>query len=54
MINVADLHIDEEIRPLFDFTHNSYSYLVSSIHLERDTGIGPASHPWEGRILPVY
>lgn len=25
-------------------------YLV----LERDTGIEPASHPWEGRILPVY
>ena len=22
--------------------------------MERDTGIEPASHPWEGRILPVY
>src|SRR5687768_3234729 len=25
MINAGDLHIDEEIRPLFDFTHNSLS-----------------------------
>ena len=23
-------------------------------HLERDTGIGPASQPWEGYILPLY
>src|SRR5215204_1623698 len=25
MINAEDLHIDEEIRPLFDFTYNEYS-----------------------------
>jgi len=25
MINIQDLHIEEEIRPLFDFTYNSYS-----------------------------
>jgi DNA mismatch repair protein MutS len=25
MINVQDLRIDEEIKPLFDFTHNNYS-----------------------------
>jgi DNA mismatch repair protein MutS len=25
MINTQDLHIEEEIRPLFDFTYNSYS-----------------------------
>ena len=27
--------------------------LVTLFHLERVTGIGPVSHPWEGRILPV-
>jgi len=25
MINAEDLNIDEEIRPLFDFTYNNYS-----------------------------
>jgi DNA mismatch repair protein MutS len=25
MINIQDLHIEEEIRPLFDFTYNNYS-----------------------------
>ena len=35
----------------------SGSYLVFSANdsdMERDTGIGPASRPWEGRILPMY
>ena len=26
---------------------------VAYVQLERATGIGPVSQPWEGRILPV-
>lgn len=35
-----------------DRVKQPFSQIQSDI--ERDTGIGPASSPWEGDILPVY
>lgn len=28
--------------------------LENHYRMERVRGIGPLSHPWEGRILPMY
>ena len=30
------------------------AFLQMQSDMERDTGIGPASHPWEGCVLPMY
>lgn len=34
--------------------YHSEKYGPPANFSERDTGIEPASHPWEGCILPVY